>query len=386
MCTAQTKRPRVILATGGVGAGHNQAAMALLAGLEAADPSLGAEYVDFLPMANPLFRLYYAGGYAKTVSLAPACYGLGYRLSDRPRGPKRTVSERLRLWLERVAVRRFMGWLADRQPALVVSTHFLPPPMIGRMIDRGADLRQMVVVTDHDLHRVWVAEGVERYSICADVARRRLRDFGVDDDRIEMTGIPVHPKWLGPIDETAARRDWNLPPGRPTVLVSGGVDFTCGSVQRLAVDLCRRAPEVRVLVLGGANKKLLGRLARRPEAAGDDPQLRPIGFTDRVHELVNLSDLVVTKSGGMTTSECVTAGAPMVLLTPVPGQEAANARWLCDNRAAMMGGSAAATVDEVVRLLGQPDELARLRASARRIATPATETIVRRILDTVNDM
>ncbi len=374
----------MIIASASVGAGHNQAARALLAGLKEADPGIEAQWVDVLDLSNPLFRLYYAGGYATMVARLPRTYGLGYRITDRPRGARRTLAEKRRLLNEWIAVRRFRHWLAEQAPAVVVNTHFLPCPMIARMIDRGATgLRQMVVVTDHHMHRFWCSEGVDRYFVPDTHAVDRLGDFGVDSSRVEVTGLPIHPKWTAPLDESKIRADWKLPVDAPVIVLSGGVDFTVGRVDKLAAEICRRVPNAVVLVLAGRNKKLLGRLAAAPQAVGDNPRLRPVGFTDRIHELMHIAHLVVTKTGGMTVYECLAKGAAMVLLKPVPGQETHNARWLCENNAAVQAADIEEVIAQTVGLMSDPARLAALRRNAAGLAKPATETIVTRVLEAI---
>ncbi|NQU76904.1 MAG: hypothetical protein HQ546_11385 [Planctomycetes bacterium] len=387
MTEIKNTRPRVIFASAGVGAGHNQVAEALLTALNQLDPSVPAERIDMLTLANPLFRLCYAGGYVLMMQRLPSLYGLGYRLTDRPSGPGRTPSERCRLWTERLAVRRYTRWLHARRPALVVNTHFLSALVIGQMIACGVqDLRQMSVVTDYHMHRYWCSEHIDCFFVPDESGRDRLVDFGIPTGRIELTGIPVHPKWSAPLTERVVRTQWNLPDDMPLVVVGGGANFTVGRIDRLAPALCRRLPNAVVAVLVGRNKKLAGRLSAEPEAQGDRPRLRAIGFTDRLHELIHVADVFVTKSGAVTVCEGLTKGTAFVLLKAVPGQEAFNAGMLCANGAAVQTHSEQEVVDQVARLLGCPSELARLRANARRLARPATEAVVARILQTVDRM
>jgi processive 1,2-diacylglycerol beta-glucosyltransferase len=315
----------------------------------------------------------------------PGMYGLGYRLTDAPHGPRRTLTERSRLWVERAVLGRFRRWLLDRLPALVVNTHFLIPCAVAHMRRRGmTGLRQMVVVTDYHMHRYWCSEGVDQWFVPDEAGRRRLAEFGVDEGRVNVTGLPVHPKWNAPLDETAIRADWDLPRGRPLVLISGGVNFTVGRVGWLAQELCLRLPQAVVMVLAGANKRLLAKLSANPLAQGDRPRLRAVPFTDRIHELVHLCDVVVTKTGAMTVSEVLAKGAAAVLLKPVPGQETYNAEMLCENEAAVQASTGEEVISHVVGLLNDPERLGRLRESARRLARPATPAIVSGILETVN--
>ncbi len=380
MASCQSASPRVIFVTAGVGAGHNQAARALEAGLKAADPAIATDWVEVLDYAPRLFRLLYAGGYAMAVTRFPRLYGWGFRRSDRPVGSRRPLSERVRLGLERRAIRGFTAWLADQQPALVVHTHFLTPPAVAGRIAAGAEgLVQMVVVTDYYVHRYWYAEHVDHYFVATRGGRDRLAGFGVSSERITVSGIPVHPKWTAPFDAEAARRAWKLPADRPLVIVSGGALFTVGPIDAMVARMCREMPEAIIAVLAGTDKDLLARLGRRAEAGGDCPQLRPIGFTDRVHELSKLAALIVSKPGGMTVTESLTAGTPMLLLHPVPGQETYNAAYLARGRAAVVAAPDEDVPVKAAALIHDPARLQALRDGARALVRPARETIVEHI-------
>ena len=374
-------RPRVLVVSASVGSGHNEAARSILAALAADAPELEAQWVEMLGYTPRLFRAYYAGGYALLVSRLPQCYGLGFRLTDRPQGPRRGLMERRRLWTERLALRTFAEDLCRKRPALIVSTHMLPPPLIGWMKATGRlDVPQMVVVTDDEIHRFWYAENVERWFIPAAYGRRTLERWGVEPGRITFSGMPVHPKWLAPLDRDRVLREWRLPGDKRIVLVTGGVDFTCGRVVTVAREVARSCADACVVVLAGRNKKLLGRLARLPEAGR---RLIGVPFTDRAHELGHVASLMITKPGGCTTAECLAKGTPMVFMKPVPGHEAGNARYFERQGVAVISRSVRDTVAQALRLLS--DEPARLALAdgARRLYRPATQTSVAAIRDAV---
>jgi len=365
------------VATASVGAGHNAAARAIVAGLQADAPHVDVKCVDVLPMTPWAFRAYYAGGYAMTVSIFPTFYGIGYWLTNRRRTSRRGLNERLRLLHERFWMRRFTRWVAEYQPDLVVNTHFLAPPLIGRMIDRGElNTRQMVVITDNEAHRYWFARNVRRWFVAADDCAEPLVKWGVVRPDITVSGIPVHPKWIVPLDRHKILADWNLPADKPIILLTGGAEFTCAPVHRIAARIAGRCPNACIVVLAGNNKGLLRRLAK---LASRRPQIIPVSFTDRAHELVEVCSLMVTKAGGITTAECLAKGIPMLLLSPVPGQEAANARHLAAQGAAIVAGSAANVARHVERLLADENELAGLSAASKRLYKPATQTIVTKI-------
>jgi processive 1,2-diacylglycerol beta-glucosyltransferase len=371
-------QPRVLLLSALVGAGHAQAAKALLEALRCGARPVHVEHADVLQMAPRWFRAYYAGGFSLLVTKLSWLYGLGFWASNRPHRAGYSLTERLRLWNERRTMKRLVRFLEEYRPDLIVNTHFLAPPIIARLVRSGhLRTRQVVAVTDYQVHRWWYSQGVDHWFLPADVSLGTLARWGVPPDRITVSGIPVHPKWTVPHDRARVLADWNLPADRPIVILTGGTEFTCGPIVKIArgiLDACR---DVHLVVLAGRNKDLLGQLSHLPEAG---KRLCPVPFTDRSQELVEVCSLIVTKPGGMTTSECLAKGAPMVLLRPVPGQEKGNALYFQSEGAAVITRSGDDVVAQVRRLLEDRSALARMAASARRLYRPATQTIVEAIL------
>ena len=378
------RRGRVLVATASVGAGHNSAARAIVAAVETAAPDVEVEYLDVLALSPWMFRAYYAGVYAFAVTKLPRGYGLGYWVTNRPHRPGRGVMERRRLWTERLAMSRLARKLRADPPDLVVHTHFLAPPLVGRMMTRGQlpDTRQMVVLTDNHAHRFWYSRNVDRWFVPGDHCIEGLIRWGIDPETITPGGIPVHPKWTRPIDRARVLADWNLPADKQIVLLSGGTEFTCAPVEKIACRIADTCDRACVVVLAGRNKKLLGRLT--PLAAERPGRLISVSFTDRVNELVDVCSLMVTKAGGITTAECLAKGTPMLLLKPVPGQEARNARYFQDQGAAVIVRRAGRVAEVVRRLLADSAELQALAENAARLYRPGTETIVAAICEALH--
>ena len=372
-----TTAPRIVIATASVGAGHNAAARAIAAGLaELPDPPQ-VDVLDALTLAPPLFRAYYARGFAFTVSRMPMIYGLGYHMTNHPQGPKLGLMERRRLWHERLAMKKFRRHMQELKPDIVVNTHFLSATVLSNMAAKGLfSAPQFVTVTDHDQHRFWLAGGIKRWFLPSEAGLEKLVRWGIDRDAITISGMPIHPKWLQEPHRQKVLADWRLPADKKVVVLSGGTEFTCGPVVRTARRILQLCPEISLVVLGGRNKKLLGRLGR---LADEVDGLFPVSFTDRVNELVWISSLMVTKSGGITTAECLAAGAAMILPKPVPGQEAANAKYFRGNGAAVVTRRYSDVPAEVRRLLDDPAALEQLGDNARKLFRPGTATVVQAI-------
>ena len=148
---------------------------------------------------------------------------------------------------------------------------------------------------------------------------------------------------------------------------------------RIAREIVARRSEAFVAVLAGRNKEHLVQIAQTPEAGRD---IVGIPFTDRVHELVAACTLMATKAGGLSTAECLAKGTPMVLLRPVPGQEAGNAEYFARRGAAVIAHNDNQVAGIVARLLADRDALARMAAAARELYRPGAQTIA----DAVREM
>jgi len=372
-----TTAPRIVIATASVGAGHNAAARAIAAGLaELPDPPQ-VDVLDALTLAPRLFRAYYAKGFAFTVSRMPVIYGLGYHLTNHPQGPKLGLMERRRLWHERIAMKKFRMYMQELKPDIVVNTHFLSSTILSNMAAKGLfSAPQFVTVTDHDQHRFWLAGGIKRWFLPSEAGLEKLVRWGIDRDAITISGMPIHSKWLQEPDRRKVLADWRLPADKKVVVLSGGTEFTCGPVVKTARRILQLCPEISLVVLGGRNKKLLGRLGR---LADEVDGLFPVSFTDRVNELVWISSLMVTKAGGITTAECLAAGAAMILPKPIPGQEAANAKYFRSNGAAVVPRRYSDVPAEVRRLLDDHPAMEQLGNNARKLFRPGTATVVQAI-------
>ncbi|MCK4601090.1 MAG: hypothetical protein KAU28_01405 [Phycisphaerae bacterium] len=368
------RRPRVLVISATVGAGHNAVAKALVDSQAAMAPEIDVECIDSLDFVPWLFRKYYAGGFALAMSLFGRLYGLGFRLTNRPHRAGRSGLERLRLWVERLMLRRLKRYLEAHRVDLIVNTHFLPAPLIGRLIRDGRlTSPQVLVVTDIEVHRWWYEQNVAHWFAPAACSAETLRRWGIDRERITVSGIATHPKWAEPLGRSEIMRRWHLPADKKIVLLSGGTEFTCGPVVRIARRLVAACGGACVVVLAGRNKKLLAKLSKLPEAGG---RLIPIGFTDRLHELAEVCSLMVTKAGGVMTAECLAKAVPMVLLKPVPGQESGNAEYFARQGAAVITRKTHQVAAEVSRLLESAEDLKAMSENARRLHRPATETIV----------
>jgi processive 1,2-diacylglycerol beta-glucosyltransferase len=311
---------------------------------------------------------------------APALWGVLYR--SWATAPVNRGTAPVRLALDRLNLRRLVRVVEREQPDAVVCTHFLPVEALSPVRGRGRLVVPLYcVITDFAAHPFWAFPHVDRYFVAADDVAAELAGRGVARERIEVTGIPVDPKFAHEVGREAARARFGLDPTRPMVLIMGGGSGV-GPLAELSERLAGMDLDPQVVVVCGTNAALRDQIDRLP--AGRTGRLRTLGYTHEVDVLLEACDVVVSKAGGLTCSEALIKRAPLVIYRPTPGQEVANATFLVRGGAAVHADSVEEVEATVRRWITDPAERARVRDAAGRLARPhAAETIATRVLEAI---
>lgn len=320
---------RILIATVTAGGGHLAAAAALDEAWRALRPRDAVERVDLVKFFSPLHRKIHADGYTKLVERAPELWGMIFAKTDNPKVARRL--NRIQQLFPSRSRGRFARYVAEFNPDVVLCTHYTPVEAMVQWRKESQTARPLVVsvVTDFEAHALWMAEGVDLYCVAAEETKARLVARGADDSGVVATGIPIAGKFATKVDPLAVRRALGLRDDLPTVLVlSGG--FGMGPVEKILAELDRVDREFQTVVVCGRNEEL------RRELAAQDRQhpTRVIGFAANMHELMTVADLIITKPGGLTSSEALAVGRPLLIVDPIPGQEAANSDFLLERGAA----------------------------------------------------
>jgi processive 1,2-diacylglycerol beta-glucosyltransferase len=370
--------PHILVLSASVGAGHLRAAQAVELALREVVPDATVRNLDVLELTNALFRRLYGKAYLDLVNKAPHMLGYFYDMLDKPPSEK-TRRDRLRLAVEKLNLRRFVRFLQEEPWDLVINTHFLPAEIIASLRRKeGWTLPQVTATTDFETHRLWVNQPCDHYFTATEEGARYLQSWGVPPEHTSVTGIPIHPVFSKAKDPAASRAKLGLPGDRPVVLqLAGG--FGVGPIAKLYQALLSVERPLDLVVVTGRNEKVKAELESLP--AGPRHRVRILGFTDQIDEWMAAADLVVSKPGGLTTSETLARGAVMVIVNPIPGQESRNSDYLLENGAAIKGNNIATLAYKVDALLADPERLARLKANVARLARPrAAYDVVQRAL------
>src|SRR5262249_3368290 len=292
--------PRILVLSASVGAGHLRAAQAVDLALKETAPDAVVRNVDVLQLTNAAFRRLYGKAYLDIVNKAPHLLGYVYDMLDRPRRPN-SIRDRLRLTVERMNLGKFVQLLSEEPWDLAVGTPSLPAEIIASLRKKGRlDLPQMTVTTDFETHRLWVNQPCERYFTATEEGARYLHTWGVPAGDTQVTGIPIHPVFARPKDQAECRARHKISKDRPVILqLAGG--FGVGPVAKVYEALLAIERPMELVVVAGRNTELKDELQKHTPPARHRVQV--LGFTDQIDELMAAADVVVSKPGGLTTSE-----------------------------------------------------------------------------------
>ncbi|MFA5038990.1 MAG: glycosyltransferase [Candidatus Omnitrophota bacterium] len=351
------KKILIVYAT--AGAGHKKAAQALerrargYSGCEV----ISADIVDFMPR---WIKALYSDGYTLLISRFPWLWAVLYRLSDSPL--LSLVNVHLRRFSDARMCGRFLRFLQQEQPDAVLSTQFLASEMAAYAKAKSLLKTKLVtVVTDYGVHNFWVNPLTDLYCCAAESTRRLLLNKGVPEKNIRVTGIPLDEKFLRGRQRSEIHESLGTRAGRFTVLIAtGGIGI--GPIETLVDTLGDHA---QLLVVCGHNKALLEALQKKRQET-----LRAFGFVDNMDELMRASDLMVTKAGGLSVTEALSMGLPMIFFCLLPGQEMINARMISSLKAGLIASDIDAIRQAVLDFKEHPGMAESYRKNALRLARP----------------
>jgi processive 1,2-diacylglycerol beta-glucosyltransferase len=369
------EKQRVLIISTSAGTGHVRAAQALEKEFARDARVEKVIHEDALNFTNKLFREFYSTLYIKLVRNAPDILGWVYRASDEP-----WKGEAARTQLDRLNTRKLVDFIQEFDPHITVCTHFMPAGIISHLMEKGElTTRLAIVVTDFDCHAMWLSRSFHRYFVAIDETKAHLEALGLPSERITVSGIPIDPIFSEPIDRAATRAAYGLDPSRNTLLISAGA-LGVGPAELIVERLKHLRNDFQAIVVCGKSEEVKARVERA--AGAYHGRFRILGYTDRMHELMQISDLFIGKPGGLTTSEALACGLPMAIFSPIPGQEERNSDHLLEKGIAIKCNELTTLPFKIDQLLDDPARLVAMRRAALALGRPhAARTVVETLLD-----
>lgn len=304
---------KVLIVYASAGAGHKMAAQAFQSHLQNTHPKISSKTIDILDYTPKVFKALYSEGYTFLITRLPwlwfILYRVSYIFSNNP----------IFAYIDYITSQPFIRHLRREKYDIVISTHFLVNSAISVYKKKNPEinLRLISIITDYNLHPIWISEAVDAYITSCDYVKGELIKRGVEADKIKDFGIPAHPKFYASLDRKATALKLGVDPSRFTALIMTGA-FGIGPIEEIVESLSGR---MQLLVVCGKNAGLYSRLS---SANFNGVKVYPL--VENVEELMSVSDIVLTKAGGLSITESLIKGLPMIFFSNIPGLETANAR------------------------------------------------------------
>ena len=360
---------RILILSASVGAGHVRAAEAVEMALRESPAAATIANYDVLALMPKAFGRVYRDAYLEMVSRAPQLLGWIYDATDQP-----FRRDRMRASVEQAGARRLLETIETFDPDVAICTHFLPAALLHRERRRKRSRARIVtVVTDFDVHGLWLATPSDRYCVASEEARAHLAAVGIAPDIISVTGIPTHPIFGRALNRLAMRRKHGWREDLPALLLSAG-GFGAGNAAGMVRRLVESGVEAQIVAVCGKSAPLKTAMEKI-----DSPLLRVVGYTTSMDELMSAADLMMGKPGGLTTAESLIKGLGWIVVNPIPGQEEHNAIHLLEEGVGIWCNNLHTLGYKVRALLAQPGRLDMMRANALRMARPNAAAEIARL-------
>jgi processive 1,2-diacylglycerol beta-glucosyltransferase len=337
------------------GGGHNRAAKAIQEELikrNVDGEEIECKIVDSLKLVNNTMDKIISRGYEKSALYTPKAYGSVYRISEKSFASKNEYKSNP---ITSFMAKKFITLLKEYKPDVIIGTH--PFPMIAlsvlkKNVEQHNSTKNILsdpfhkyyfnlnvptlvsVLTDYTMHSTYIQNEIDYYIVGHEYVQELLIDEGVDPEKIKTFGIPVEKSFLTHKDRPYVLEKLGLSADKFTVLLMGG-SFGAGNIKDTFDELLEVDRDFQIIVVAGRNLSLKQKLQKRYDNSNKTKNVIILGFTNKMNDILASVDVLVTKPGGLTTTEALLKDVPLIVPYYIPGQEEENLEFLMNCGAAL---------------------------------------------------
>lgn len=368
----------ILIFTAATGGGHKRAAAAIEAKIKDISPETNVTVVDAMKAIGKVYDKTICGGYHFMATKIPKVYGKCYKITDRKNLMYKAVMRS-----NTMMSNKLLETINQYSPDAVIICHPFVTTMISKLRRKGkTDVKAISLITDYDAHRTYIVPYIDAYVLAEpQMAEKLIKEYEVEEDIIYPLGIPIFDRFTSPFSKEEICKREELDPSVPTVLLMAG-SFGVTSVLDFYKQLALNSENIQFIVITGNNKKLYNHLEKLSHELGADKRTKLLFFIDNVEDYMHVSDLIVTKPGGLTVTESIACNLPMAIYSAFPGQERYNADFLTKEKAAVMleknNGA-----QQIIELLNSPQKLEDMKAQCKRLAMPDSAEKIFRLTEQI---
>ena len=287
--------------------------------------------------------------------------------------------------VQKLLSKKLFELFEEQDPDIVISTHYFMTEMVACLKRKNkTKCKLAVILTDYASHKFWLSstEMVDLYFVANEQMRYTLIHDGVDESKINVTGIPIRPEFLEKYDKEKTFQEFGFSTDIPTFLIFGGGQYGMSDASKIFKGILDIRQDAQIIAIAGKSEKTQATFEQL--AAKSNKKVQILGFTDRVAELMSAADFIVSKPGGLTTTEILVSNKPFIIFSPVPGQEEENSEFLTNNGAAIRIYNLNKTTPMVEQLVDDKFRVQNMLLMQSYIAKPnSTKDIVNKVLNSI---
>ncbi|TSC55437.1 MAG: UDP-N-acetylglucosamine:LPS N-acetylglucosamine transferase [Parcubacteria group bacterium Gr01-1014_18] len=321
---------KILIVYAQAGNGHKRAAFAVKEAFNALQPNTEVACVDILLYFSFLYKKIYELNYLFFSEYIPSIYNLFYNFFESKQAGRlfRDILE----MLESLQSKKFKKLVETMKPDIIISTHFLTPHALSSIKDKTWRGKQIMIMTDYGHHAIWTHPLIDHYFVATPELKNTLaQNFDIPSSSITASGIPISQAFNKTLARDHFQKKYNLNPQYKTLL------FLSGRLSNL--DLIRYIKKMinnksayNIIAICGTNYSLKEKLKKLSPKGKNN--FLVLGFVKNMEDWMNISDIIITKPGGLTLSEGSSLEKPFILISPVPKQEQKNAEFFRQKGAA----------------------------------------------------
>ncbi len=345
-----------------VGTGHLKAAEALRESIEKQFYGWSVDVLDTLKYLNPIIDKVVVNSYLGTLKRSPKLYSKLYTASG-----KGTGIYDMSKAVNKLLAYRLKGLINDYKPSAIVCTHPFPMQMLSSLKEKNKlSIPTIAILTDHVVHSLWLDRGMDAFIVANEIMKAEMINRGIPSNIIFPYGMPVSPKFLTKVDRKSLLIELGLEDKFTVLVMGGGMGF--GNIQSTMTSLLECNLDIQIIAVAGTNQKLKCQLDESVKNCSKKVLI--LSYTDRINELMDISDLLITKPGGMTVSEALVKGLPIFIISPIPGQEEGNANFLIRSGVASKIDNSSQLIDVLSQVASNPMALNTMRENSKFLGKP----------------
>ena len=358
---------KILLFYASFGGGHLSAANSIKQCIDENFSDCETKLVDCMLYVNKPINAISITAYKEMAKKFPWVWGDIYAHTQK--GPLARISSTS----NNLMAKKLLKLLKEYQPDVVISTHPFGSQMVSYLKRKALiDCKLATILTDFAPHEQWLigSDYVDYLFVSHEKLRQELINTGIDSNKVFATGIPLSNRFLMHYNKEEIKHSFGLDLNKKVILFFGGGEFGLGREVTIKIlsAFIHNIKDHQIVAIAGKNEKMREEFNSLVEQEHSEDLVTVLSYTHQVPELMSISDLVVTKPGGLTSTESLSSGLPMVLINPIPGQEEENAEFLEDSGVAVWLRKNSDFEAEISKLLSDKDKLHKMKLNTKLLA------------------